>query len=108
MLGLLLFLIFIILAVVLGWHILFALLGGVIAVSAIIWVMVIISIVIFCIVVLLAFIFTGFIGLGIGVIFTLWTIVTIIFFPLLFPVLLPLFIIYAFITYIRRRQQRLE
>lgn len=99
------FLIFLILALVLGWHILFAILGGAIVIGAGIWAMAIIGIVVFCIAILVAFFLTGFASVALGIIFAIWTLIAIVLFPILFPILLPLFIIYAFISYMRRKKK---
>lgn len=100
----LVFLIFLILALVVGWHILFAILGGAIAIGAGIWTMAVIGVVVFCIAILVVFFLTGFAGIILGIIFAIWTLVAIIAFPILFPILLPLFIIYAFVSYMRRKK----
>lgn len=101
----LIFLIFLILALVIGWHIIFALLGGAVIIGTGVWSMAVIGIVVFCIAVLIAFFLTGLAGLLIGIFFAIWTVVAIIAFPILFPILLPLFIIYAFISIMRRKKK---
>jgi len=101
----LIFLIFLILALVIGWHVIFALLGGAIIIGTAVWTMAVIGILVFCIAMLVAFSLTGLAGLLIGIFFAIWTVVAIIAFPILFPILLPLFIIYAFISMMRRKRQ---
>lgn len=105
MLGTLIISILILLALVIGWHLLFPLMGGVIAITAAAWFVIVGSIAAFCIGILLLFVFTG-IGIFImGLLALIGTIAAIIFFPLLFPILLPLFIVFLFVSYIRRRHQ---
>ncbi len=105
MLNALLATILIIILLVLGWHIIFPLMGGVIAVSAMAWLFIVASVVIFAIVTLLVFALGGFWIFGIGLIFAIWTIVAIVLFPILFPILLPLFIIFAFVSIFRRKNK---
>ena len=101
----LIFLVFFILALVIGWHIIFALLGGAIVVTTGVWTMAVIGIVVFCIAILITFFLTGLAGILLGVFFAIWTVVAVIAFPILFPILLPLFIIYAFISMMRRKKK---
>lgn len=97
-------LLILILSLVIGWHVIFALVGGTILIGAGIWATVVISVVLFSAGTLFIFLFTGIGVLIIGMIFAFWTLVAIILFPILFPILLPLFIIFGFIAYMRRRQ----
>ncbi len=107
MIYVILFLLFLILTSVIGWHILFALvLGGVFAISAMGLVVIIASVVVFCALVLLLFLFTIPGIFILGLIFTIWTLIAIVLFPILFPILLPLFIIFGFIAYVRRKNIR--
>lgn len=94
----------ILLGLLIGWYLLFPLLGGAIVITTAIWGIVVGSVVAFCVGILLLFILTG-AGIFIlgGIIFA-WTVLAIIFFPVMFPVLIPLFIIFLFVSYIRRRQ----
>lgn len=92
----------VILAVLLGWHWLFA---GAIAVTATVWAIVIASVALFCVGILLLFILTGLSVFLIGIVGLVWTILAIILFPVVFPILVPLLIILLFISYIRKRQQ---
>lgn len=99
-----LLLIFIILCMVLGWHFVFAFLGGVFIIGAAGIFIAIASIVIFCIGVLLLLSSPALtVGLVIGVIFAFWTLFAIIIAPILFPIVLPLFIIYAVLAIRQRR-----
>ena len=99
---LLFFLVFLILVLVIGWHIIFSILGGVFLIGATAWGIAIVSVMVFAIGILMLFLFTGVAGIVIGVLFAIWTIIAIILFPILFPLLLPLFIIYAFISFTRK------
>lgn len=90
-----LLLILLILFVIVGWHFIFALLGGVLIIGAVGIFIAIASIMMFCVAVLTCLSFPGVIGLMIGGIFAIWTIIAIILAPILFPIVLPLFIIYA-------------
>lgn len=104
MIGTLILTIIILLALVIGWHLIFPILGGVIAITATAWLVIVASIVAFCIAILLLFILTG-AGIFILAIFALiWIIVAVVLFPILFPILVPLFILFLFISYLRRRQ----
>lgn len=106
MLGTLLLTIVLLLALVIGWHVLFPVLGGVIAITATAWVFIVGSILAFCIAILLVFLFTG-IGIFIlSLLVLVWTVLSIVLFPILFPILIPLFIIFMFISYWRRKQDK--
>jgi len=90
-------------ALVLSWHLIFPIMGGVVAIGAAAWMMITLAIAAVCAAILLVFIFSG-IGLllfGIGVFIAI--IIAITFFPVLFPVLLPLFILFLIIGYIRNK-----
>lgn len=102
-----LFLIFLILCVVFGWHFIFAFLGGVLVISAIGIFMAIASIVFFCIAVLLLLTFPGLAGLFVGGIFVIWTLIAIFLVPILFPIVLPLLIIFAFLAVHQKKNNRL-
>lgn len=104
MIGTLILTIVILLALVIGWHLIFPILGGVIAITATAWLVIIGSIVAFCIGILLLFILTG-AGIFVLAIFVLiGMIIAVVLFPILFPILIPLFILFLFISYLRRRQ----
>ena len=105
MLATLIMSILILLVLVVGWHLLFPLMGGVIAITATAWLVIVGSIAAFCIGILLLFIFTG-VGIFImGLLALIGTVVAIVLFPILFPILLPLFVVFLFVSYIRRRHQ---
>ena len=91
------------LALVIGWHILLPLLGGAVALGAISFVFLSVFITGLCIAILLAFLFSG-IGIFIlGIFAFVGTIAAIVFFPIMFPILIPLFIIFLFVSYHRRK-----
>ena len=100
-----LLLILLILFVIVGWHFIFGLLGGVLIISAAGIFIAIVSIIIFCMAVLGSLFLSGAIGLVIGGVFVIWTIVAIILAPILFPIVLPLLIIFAVLA-IRQREKR--
>ena len=101
-----LLLIFLILFVIVGWHFIFALLGGVLIISAAGIFIAIASIVVFCVAVLVGLTLPGVVGLTIGGIFAVWTIIAIILAPILFPIVLPLFIIFAALAIRQRNTKR--
>lgn len=104
MLGTLLLTILIIIALVVGWHIIFPLIGGAIALTAGAWFIVVGAITAICIATLLLFIFTG-VGIFIlGLFVLIGTVLAVVFIPILFPILIPLFILFLFISLFRRRQ----
>jgi len=97
--------IILVLALVIGWHLAVAILGGIIVIAAAPWLFMITSIVAFSIGILLLFLFSGvgiLILLGLGLI---WFLLAVILFPIMFPILIPLFIIMLFISYMRRKQK---
>jgi hypothetical protein len=102
--GALIFTIALIIVLVVGWHLIFPILGGVIAISAIAWLFIVGSIIAFSIGILLLFFITGVGIFVLAVIALIWTVIAIILFPILFPILIPLFIIFLFISRLRRRQ----
>ena len=99
-----LLLIVLILLVIVGWHLIFPLLGGVLIIGAAGILMAIVSIVLFCIALLISLSLPGAVALAIGAIFALWTIIAIILAPILFPIVFPLFIIYAFLAARQRKK----
>ena len=105
MIGFLLALIALIFVAVIGWHLFFPILGGVIAITATVWVALLTVVIAFAVGTLFLFIATGigiFILGGFGVIAA---ILAIIFFPVLFPILLPLLVVFLFISFFRRKHQ---
>lgn len=98
-------LIILILLVVIGWHFIFAFLGGALIIGAAGIFIAIASIVMFCVAVLVSLSLPGAIGLMIGGAFAIWTIIAIILTPILFPIVLPLFIIYAVISAKQRKER---
>ncbi len=100
-------------ALVLGWHIIFPIIGGAIVLTAFVWFFMLGAILLFGIATMLLFIFTrtGVILLA-GVLFALY-VVSVILIPVLFPILIPLLIIFLVISLMRNRkvernQERVE
>ncbi len=98
-----LLLILLILLVVFGWHFIFALLGGVLIISATGIFLAIASILLFCVSVLISVSLPGAVALAMVAIFAIWTIIAIILAPVLFPIILPLFIIFSFLAAKQRK-----
>ncbi|MDP3559106.1 MAG: hypothetical protein Q8R79_01965 [Legionellaceae bacterium] len=98
-----LFLILLILLLVIGWHFIFALLGGVLIIGAVGIFLAIASIMMFCVAVLISVSLPGTVALIIGGVFAIWTVVAIVLAPILFPIVLPLFIIYAVLSTRQRK-----
>ena len=98
-----LLLILLILLVIGGWHFVFAFLGGVLIIGATGILIAIASIVIFCIALLTSLSLPGMAVLMVGAVFAIWTIIAIILSPILFPIVLPLFIIFAYISARQRK-----
>jgi hypothetical protein len=96
--------IIILLALVIGWHLAFPIFGGIIAITATVWVLLVASVVVFSVAILLALMFTGGGIFILSLIAFIWIILAIIFFPILFPIIAPLFIILLFVSYFRRKQ----
>jgi len=100
------FLLVLALAVVLGWHFGLPLLGGLIAITSGAWAILIASVIFLCVAIMLIFIFTG-TGIFILSIFAfIWTAIAIALFPVLLPIIAPIFIIFMLISYMRRKRKR--
>ena len=95
----------IMLALVIAFHLLLPLLGISIALSAGIWGVAVASIVLMCVATLLFFIFTGIGIIILGVFVFIWTILAIVFFPLLFPVLIPILLLMFVIGLMMRNKK---
>jgi hypothetical protein len=93
----------ILLAIILGWHWLFA---GAVVITSMAWGFAITSVVLLCVGVLLVFILAGTGIFVVALVALLWTVLSIVFFPILFPLLIPLFIIFLFVSYSRAKQKR--
>lgn len=103
------FLLLLALGVIIGWHLFFPLLvGGIVAITAAAWGILVASVVIFCVAILLVFIFTGIGAFILGIFAFIWMVLAIIFFPILFPILFPLFILFLVVSYFLRRKKRME
>jgi hypothetical protein len=97
--------IIIILALVIGWHFIFPLLGLTIALTGAVWGVIVGTITVLCIAIILFFIFTG-VGIFIlGLLAFIWGLVAIILFPIIFPIVIPLLIILLFISFLMRRRR---
>lgn len=93
-----------VIALILGWHIIFPIIGGAIVLTAFVWFFMLGAIILFGIATMLLFIFTrtGVILLA-GALFALY-IVGVILIPVLFPILIPLLIIFLVISLMRNRR----
>lgn len=94
----------IILALMLGWHLAFPIIGGIIALSGVAWGLLVATIAVFCLGVMGLFLFSGIGLIFLVIIGLIWTVLAIAFFPILFPIVAPLFIILLFASYHRRKQ----
>lgn len=97
------------LGIIVGWHFFFPLLvGGVIAITAATWGILVASVVIFCTAILLVFIFAGAGAFILGIFAFVWLVLAVILFPIIFPIVFPLFVLLLIISYFVRRRKRLE
>ncbi|CAN5470569.1 hypothetical protein BH10PSE19_BH10PSE19_02400 [soil metagenome] len=91
-----------------GWFVWFPLVGGVIVITAAMFVPLAIFVVMLCMAILLVFLATG-VGifvLGAGAF--VWTLAAIILFPIFFPVMVPIFIVFLFICYFLSRKREIK
>lgn len=89
-----------------GWFIWFPLLGGVLVVTTAMFLPLAIFVFILCVAILLVFLVTG-VGifvLGGGAF--VWTLAAIVLFPIFFPVMIPLFIVFLFVAYVMSKYRR--
>lgn len=94
----------IILLLVIGWHVILAILGITFAITAGAYGVVVGTIVALCVAILLFFVFSG-VGIFIvGLLAFIWAVVAIALFPIFFPLLVPVLVIMFFIGLFRRRQ----
>lgn len=104
--GLILFLI-VSLAIIIGWHLFFPIVGGIIAFTAVAWGILVASVIIFCVAILLVFIFTGTGIFILGAIGLAWMLLAVFFFPLVFPIVFPLFVLFIVVShFLRKRKYR--
>lgn len=89
---------------VLGFHLLAPLLGIVLAVSLMGWTAIVVTVVFFSIATLLFFVLPGVFIFIISVLALVWVVLAIIFFPILFPIVIPFFIILLCIAYFQKKQ----
>ena len=95
---------FLLVALVVGWHFLFPIADGMVSITTGIWSFVVATVVIYCVAILLLFIFTGIGIFVLGIFATVWFAIAIALFPIAFPIFIPLLITVLFISYVRRRQ----
>ncbi|OGO90732.1 MAG: hypothetical protein A3F41_05690 [Coxiella sp. RIFCSPHIGHO2_12_FULL_44_14] len=88
----------------LGWHLLFPVLGLTLVVGAGAWGIVVGTIAVLCTTILLFFIFTGIGILIVGLLVVIWALLAIVFFPILFPLLIPLLVILLIVAWVRNRK----
>lgn len=93
-----------ILVLVVGFHLIFPLLGIAIAVTAGAWGVIIATIVVFSVGLMLFFIFPGIIILLFCLFAFVWVLLSVILFPFVFPLFVPLLVILLFIAYVRRKK----
>lgn len=96
-----------ILLCVIGFHLLLPLLGIAFVLTGAMWGVIVATITLFAIAALLFFILPGILILLLSLFALGWVIFSIIFFPLLFPLVMPVFIILLFIAYTARRNRKL-
>lgn len=87
-----------------GWHIIFPLLGGVLMITAGVWLMLMIAMGIFAISFILLFVMAPIGILFLGLPLLVLALVFIILVPVLFPIIIPLVIIFWVISYFRHRE----
>ncbi len=92
----------VILILALLFHPVATVLGITLAVTGLMWGVLVASVVLFCVIILLSLLFSGAGVLLLGLIGLVWVVAALIFFPVLFPILLPLLIIMLVIGLIRR------
>lgn len=95
--------IILILAVVIGFHLLFPLLGATLAVSGLMWGVLVASVTILSIIILLFFILSGAAIVFLGAFGFVCSVVAIVLFPIFIPLLVPLFILMCLIGLFRRK-----
>lgn len=96
--------ILIMIGLVVLWHLFFPILGGVIAISAMLWMVILGSIIAFSIFILLVFILTTISVFVLPIIGLIGFIFLCALFPILFPLLLPLLIILWIVAILRKRR----
>ncbi len=89
-----------------GWHVFFALMGGAIIITAGAWAILGFSTCAISIGIILLFLFAGFWIFILSMILGVWILIALILFPLFLPILLPLLLIFIFIAYIKKKQDK--
>lgn len=92
----------------LGWQLIFPVLGIAIVVTAVAWGILLASILLLAMGTLLFYIFSGAGIFIIAILGFIWVVAVLIAFPFLFPILIPLLIILLFVAYIRRKETEKE
>ena len=93
-----------IVVLIIGWHIIFPLLGIAVVMTGSVWGIVVASIALLCMGVLLLFVLPGMLILLVAAIAFIWVVIAIILAPFAFPLLVPLLVILWFVAYLRRRK----
>lgn len=96
---------FVMLGLLIAWHVLMPILGITLVISAGAWGVATASIMVMCIAILLFFLFTGAGVLLLGLFALIWTIIAIALFPLLFPILAPIFILMIALGYLIKKKK---
>jgi len=87
-------------------HMFLPVVAGAIAVGTGMWLIMIFSIIAFSVIIMGVFIATSMGVVVLAVIGAAWLIASLVLFPLVFPVLLPLFIVFLFMIFVRRRRYK--
>ncbi len=103
--GALLTAVILILVLVIGWHLLFPMLGIAVVVTATAWALIVATVTLFSLSILLFFIIPGMLVFVLCVIGFVWLLISLVLFPFLFPFLIPLFVIMLFVAFVRRRKK---
>lgn len=103
--GALLAAIVIIIVLVIGWHVLFPMLGIAVAITATAWALIVATVTLFSLAVLLFFLLPGIIIFIVCVLGFVWLLVSLVLFPFLFPFLIPLFVLLLFSAYVMRKNK---
>lgn len=94
------------LVLILAWHIIFPFIGVAVAIGAAAWALIIVTIVVMCVAILLFFILSGIGIVVISIIAAAWVLMSIILFPFLFPLFVPILILLLCIAFLCRRKLR--
>lgn len=92
-------------AVVILGHLVFPVIGLLMAAGIAVWVVILGSIIGFCVLVMVMFLVGGAGVLALSGIAGAWALVAILLFPIVFPIVLPLLILVFFIAYLRKQHK---